>query len=177
MIAKLNALRIELDIGDKQYFYDEGYCENSSDKAKEIYNEYGLILPKEDLELYDSKCKNYLADFEDDSGKKYWHIFYLKYKSNLELNMLNRADCEGKFLLCSDNVYALEHLLASIDSNPDRIKDIEPRLIPLVCSMAVYKRDFYKNKIDDALFMTELKINGGKEFYSAAKEAKRLVFN
>jgi hypothetical protein len=34
MIAKLNALRVELDIRDNTYYYDEGYCENSLEKAK-----------------------------------------------------------------------------------------------------------------------------------------------
>jgi hypothetical protein len=176
MIAKLNTLRIELNIGDNTYYYDEGYCENSLEKAKKIYSEYGLSLPLQDFELYDSKCHNYLADFEDEDKKRYWHLFYIKNKSNQELNMLNRADCEGKFLLCSDNVYALEHLLVSIDSDHTILKDVEPELIPLICSMAVYKRDFYKNKIDDLLFMTELKIKGGKEFYSVVKEAKKLIF-
>jgi hypothetical protein len=177
MIAKLNALRIELDIGDKQYYYDDSYCGDSLSKAQEIYSEYGLVLPETDFKLFDSGCQNYIADFEDEDGKSYFHTFYMKNKNNCELDMLNRADCEGKFLLCSDNVYALEHLLTSIGSDPSFVSDIEPGLIPLVCSMAVYKRDFYQNKIDDLLFMTELRINGGKEFYSAAKQAKKLVFN
>ena len=177
MFARLNALRIELDIGENKYYYDEGYTDSPLIKAGEIYQEYGLELPENDFNLYDSRFNNYLANFQDEDGKEYWHIFYNDERKDSMLNFMNRADCEGKFLLCTNNTIALEHLLVSIGSNPNIIKKVQPELIPLISSLCVYKRDFYSGKMHDIAFMGEMKLKTSRtDFYKAFKYAKELVF-
>lgn len=157
MIAKLNALGIELDLGDNILFYNEGsFIGTPCEKTTDICASYGIDVDTERIEMNLEGFNHYVDIFIDENQRECYHIYYRDIKDKI-LHKMNIGNCETNFLGTVNRLDSLEILLGDIFEKSIDIDLNDMNFATNASMYGIYQRDFKNGYFKHKRFMTLMK--------------------